>query len=220
MESNSIIKLKKKLQSLKMTIKLWLAEDNKKLNANKQSILSRLAVLDKSFDQGRCNDELIQESEVRKLSFKGIDLLSLIKKKVGNGEATSFWDDVWLGDAPLKHTYLRLYLLELDKHASVSSKLRDNSISDSFQRTPRGGVEEEQLLLLNSDTSTVILPNISDRWTWRLDSAGNFSIRSAHEFIDDSFSLRRKLVLDGLSISLLKSISLHGGSLWISFLQG
>nr|GEX19500.1 ribonuclease H-like domain-containing protein [Tanacetum cinerariifolium] len=32
--------------------------------------------------------------EVRKLSIKGIDLLSLIKKKVGNGEATSFWEDV------------------------------------------------------------------------------------------------------------------------------
>nr|GEV85076.1 hypothetical protein [Tanacetum cinerariifolium] len=66
--------------------------------------------------------------EVRKLSIKGIDLLSLIKKKVGNGETTSFWDDVWLGDSPLKHTYPRLYLLELNKHASVASKLRDNSL--------------------------------------------------------------------------------------------
>ncbi|GKD91132.1 RNA-directed DNA polymerase, eukaryota, partial [Tanacetum coccineum] len=41
-------------------------------------------------------------NEVRKLASKGIDLLSLVKKKVGNGEATSFWNDLWLGDFPTK----------------------------------------------------------------------------------------------------------------------
>ncbi|GKD61594.1 hypothetical protein Tco_1299103 [Tanacetum coccineum] len=92
-------------------------------------------------------------SEVRKLSNKGIDLLSLVKKKVGNGEATSFWNDVWFGDCPLKQSYPRLYSLELDKHASVASKLRDNSLSSSFRRSPRSGIEEEQLLLLISNTS-------------------------------------------------------------------
>ncbi|GJQ95252.1 RNA-directed DNA polymerase, eukaryota [Tanacetum coccineum] len=46
-------------------------------------------------------------NEVRKLASKGIDLLSLAKKKVGNGEATSFWNDVWLdpsGDFSVKLT--------------------------------------------------------------------------------------------------------------------
>nr|GEZ25781.1 RNA-directed DNA polymerase, eukaryota [Tanacetum cinerariifolium] len=52
MSSNSILNLMNKLRSLKSAIKLWLSEDNKMSNANKQSILSRLIVLDKSFDQG------------------------------------------------------------------------------------------------------------------------------------------------------------------------
>ncbi|GJR14799.1 RNA-directed DNA polymerase, eukaryota [Tanacetum coccineum] len=125
--------------------------------------------------------------QVRKLSNKGIDLLSLVKKKIGNGEATSFWNNVWLGDSPLKQAYPRLYLIELDKHASVASKLRDNSLTGSFRRSPRSGIEEVQLLLLISNTSSVMLPNISDRWTWRLDSSGVFSVKSAREFIDDSF---------------------------------
>ncbi|GJT26323.1 RNA-directed DNA polymerase, eukaryota [Tanacetum coccineum] len=86
-------------------------------------------------------------SQVRKLSNKGIDLLFLVKKKVGNGEATSFGNDV----------------------------------------SPHSGIEEEQLLFLISNTSSAMLPNISDRWTWRLDSLGVFSVKSVSEFIDDYF---------------------------------
>ncbi|GJT48981.1 hypothetical protein Tco_0975138 [Tanacetum coccineum] len=92
------------------------------------------------------------------VSAKGIDLLSLVKKKSGNGDVYSFWNDVWLGDFPLKQTYPRLYFLELDKHVSVASKLRANSLISSFRRSPRSGIEEEQLLLLISNTSSVILP--------------------------------------------------------------
>ncbi|GJV06109.1 RNA-directed DNA polymerase, eukaryota [Tanacetum coccineum] len=40
------------------------------------------------------------------------------------------------------------------------------------------GIEEEQLLFLISNTSSAMLPNISDRWTWRLDSLGVFSVKS------------------------------------------
>ncbi|GKA27508.1 RNA-directed DNA polymerase, eukaryota [Tanacetum coccineum] len=74
MGSNSILNLMNKLRSLKSAIKLWLAEDNKKSNANTQTIISRLTILDKSFDQGTCNDELLQE---RSNLFN--ELLDLIK---------------------------------------------------------------------------------------------------------------------------------------------
>ncbi|GJS19991.1 RNA-directed DNA polymerase, eukaryota [Tanacetum coccineum] len=93
----------------------------------------------------------------------------------------SSWDD-----SPLKQTYPRLYFLELDKHVSVASKLRANSLISSFRRSPRSGIEEEQLLLLISNTSSVILPNISDRWSWLLDPSGDFLVKSTREIIDDS----------------------------------
>ncbi|GKB16780.1 RNA-directed DNA polymerase, eukaryota [Tanacetum coccineum] len=111
--------------------------------------------LDNSSSYSRRSPWLDIVNEVRKLASKGIDLLSLVKKKVGNGEATSFWNDVWLGDFPLKQTYPRLYFLELDKHVSVASKLRANSLISSFWWSPRSGIEEEQLLLLISNTSSV-----------------------------------------------------------------
>ncbi|GJS09721.1 RNA-directed DNA polymerase, eukaryota [Tanacetum coccineum] len=147
--------------------------------------------LDNSSSYSRRSPWLDIVNEVRKLASKGIDLLSLVKKKVGNGEATSFWNDVWLGDFPLKQTYPRLYFLELDKHVSVASKLRANSLISSFRRSPRSGIEEEQLLLLISNTSSVILPNISDRWSWLLDPSGDLGQllgKIDNEFIVDSMT--------------------------------
>ncbi|GJZ86392.1 RNA-directed DNA polymerase, eukaryota [Tanacetum coccineum] len=117
---------------------------------------------------------------------KGIDLLSLMKKKVGNGENTSFWDDIWLDDYPLKHLYLRLYALEIVKHASVAVKFRDSSLISSFRRAPRIGMEEEQLRLLGASTTFVLLPGINDRLVWRLESLGDYSVISTCSFIDDS----------------------------------
>ncbi|GJT26818.1 RNA-directed DNA polymerase, eukaryota [Tanacetum coccineum] len=99
--------------------------------------------------------------EVTALSRKGINFLSFIKKKVGNGEHTCFWEDAWLDDCPLKSSFPRLYALENVKQ------------------------EEEQLLLLVDKISLVMLSNSLDRWSWTLTSSGEFSVKSARNHIDD-----------------------------------
>ncbi|GJW21128.1 nuclear pore complex protein NUP93A [Tanacetum coccineum] len=100
---------------------------------------------------------IIREFET--LSLKGINLQSHMKKKVGNGIHTLFWEDPWLNDLPLMNV---------------------------FPRPPRGGIEEVQLGLLVDKLVPVILTNSNDRWIWSLDSACVFSVKSARSFIDDS----------------------------------
>ncbi|GKE78455.1 hypothetical protein Tco_1544575 [Tanacetum coccineum] len=96
-------------------------------------------------------------SENESLSSKGINLNLFMKKKVGNGDHTLFWEDTWLTNSPLKTIFPRLYALECDKHASVAAKFRDSSMFASFRRAPRGGSEEEQLHLLANKVAPVIL---------------------------------------------------------------
>ncbi|GJV87082.1 RNA-directed DNA polymerase, eukaryota [Tanacetum coccineum] len=72
------------------------------------------------------------------------------------------------------------------KLCSVAVKLRDTSLISSFRRPPRGGIKEE-MRLLGDIISSVVLSHSSDRWIWRLDSLGDFSVKSLRCYIDDSF---------------------------------
>ncbi|GJU50755.1 RNA-directed DNA polymerase, eukaryota [Tanacetum coccineum] len=61
MEEINIIKLKKKLQALKSSIKQWLSEEKQLSGAAIRSVHERLTVLDKSVDQFKCNEEMVNE---------------------------------------------------------------------------------------------------------------------------------------------------------------
>nr|GEX64210.1 RNA-directed DNA polymerase, eukaryota [Tanacetum cinerariifolium] len=70
--------------------------------------------------------------------LEGIDLLSLYKRKLGNGALTTFWDDIWCGNIPLKTRFPRIYMLDYDKVCSVSNRLHVSDWSFILRRIPRG----------------------------------------------------------------------------------
>nr|GEX54355.1 RNA-directed DNA polymerase, eukaryota [Tanacetum cinerariifolium] len=86
--------------------------------------------------------------EINVLRSKGIDFLSLIRKKVGNCEDTLFWEDTWFDGISLKQQFSRLYSLESAKHINVAEKMNHPSLSWSYRREPRGGIDEEQQNML------------------------------------------------------------------------
>ncbi|GKA16839.1 hypothetical protein Tco_0696676 [Tanacetum coccineum] len=58
-EPNGLIRLKKKLQALKIAIKAWSKEANKRSNDRKINIQQNLTEVDKLIDQGKSNDEIL-----------------------------------------------------------------------------------------------------------------------------------------------------------------
>ncbi|GJZ29745.1 RNA-directed DNA polymerase, eukaryota, partial [Tanacetum coccineum] len=93
---------------------------------------------------------------------------------------SKFGDEV----AP-KNGYPRIYALESSKSITVGMKVAQPSLAFSFRRAPRGGVEQEQFDEIVALVNDVILAPISDRWTWTLESSGDFSVASVRKLIDD-----------------------------------
>nr|GEX59988.1 RNA-directed DNA polymerase, eukaryota [Tanacetum cinerariifolium] len=61
--------------------------------------------------------------EMHQLKVKGFDFMSLCSKKVGDGNNTNFWFDIWKGDNNLHDTFPRMFALETDKQSTVAAKI-------------------------------------------------------------------------------------------------
>ncbi|GJV98598.1 hypothetical protein Tco_1553850 [Tanacetum coccineum] len=103
---------------------------------------------------------------------------------LGNGVNTRFWVDNWYEGGVIKELFPRMFTLELNKNASVSSKLNASSLDNSFQRKARSGIEEMQLNSLAEISRMTTLVPCEDRYVWTLESDGVFSVASIRKEID------------------------------------
>nr|GEX32047.1 RNA-directed DNA polymerase, eukaryota, reverse transcriptase zinc-binding domain protein [Tanacetum cinerariifolium] len=123
---------------------------------------------------------------IESLTLHGIDLVSFITPKLGNGANTSFWDVACCRDISFKNLVPRLYALESMKNIKVASKLSHGGLEFSFRRNPRGGVEQAQFERLKETVKGVTLSNSNDRWSWSLVGSGDFSMSSVTKLIDNA----------------------------------
>ncbi|GKB67695.1 RNA-directed DNA polymerase, eukaryota [Tanacetum coccineum] len=124
--------------------------------------------------------------EVNALKFQGVDLLANCKLRVGSGMRAKFWSDIWIKDNQLCFLFPRLYALENNKECLVAEKMQ-GSITGSFRRSVRGGVESQQLEHLQVLIEAVVLSNADDRWVWDLNGEGTFHVKDARKIMDDFF---------------------------------
>nr|GEX54009.1 reverse transcriptase domain-containing protein [Tanacetum cinerariifolium] len=99
--------------------------------------------------------------DISSLKHKGVDILPLAKRRLGNGENTLFWEDKWIGEGTLKTKYPRLFALKHQKSISVAAKINQPSLVHSFRRLPRGGIEDEQYRDLSTSTTDVLFQTCS-----------------------------------------------------------
>ncbi|GKB02748.1 hypothetical protein Tco_0830837 [Tanacetum coccineum] len=95
--------------------------------------------------------------EMHVLVLKGFDLMAHCKKRIRDGNNTSFWRDSWIGDQPLYLMFPRIFILEKEKEITVASKLRLPSVDSSFRRQIRDGIERQQWMDLIYVLDCVIL---------------------------------------------------------------
>ncbi|GJR02953.1 RNA-directed DNA polymerase, eukaryota, reverse transcriptase zinc-binding domain protein [Tanacetum coccineum] len=124
-------------------------------------------------------------NELHKLKNQDLDLISLMKKKVGNGVDTLFWEEVWRGDNMFKSCFPRVYALEYDKSIMVAAKLAHDDLGSFVRRMPRDEAELMQFSELKTAFAGLQLPMIHDRWSWSIVGSRDFSVASVRKYIDD-----------------------------------
>ncbi|MCH80143.1 LINE-1 reverse transcriptase like [Trifolium medium] len=107
-------------------------------------------------------------------------------KKIGNGGATSFWHDSWLGPQPLKEVFPRLFLLSVQKECSVLEV--GQLISGRWEWGVRWRrnlfVWEEELRDSLLEVLTPIqLSNSKDEWRCHYANGGLFSVSSLYKYL-------------------------------------
>ncbi|GKB73439.1 RNA-directed DNA polymerase, eukaryota, reverse transcriptase zinc-binding domain protein, partial [Tanacetum coccineum] len=125
-------------------------------------------------------------SSIRRLKSKGIDLLSLCVRKIGNGASCRFWDDIWCGNQPFKLQFPRIYQLESVKDCFIADRIGISDWIAVFRRPPRGGAETSQFNDLLSLIQDVVLSDSSDSWMWSVDASSGYTVASGRTLIDSN----------------------------------
>ncbi|GJY08314.1 RNA-directed DNA polymerase, eukaryota, reverse transcriptase zinc-binding domain protein, partial [Tanacetum coccineum] len=173
--------------------------------------------------------DIIRESLT--LTKKGIDLLDFVRKKVGNGEDSLFWEDNWLNEKVLKHEFPVLFVLESSKQITVADKLKSESFATSYRRVPRRCIEVNIILIkINVFAWRVHLDNIPTRLNLSLRGVDipfiicpicNISMKStSHHLFSCTLARQlRRLVVRWWELEFLKFISYEEWLLWLNTIR-
>ncbi|GJR04144.1 RNA-directed DNA polymerase, eukaryota, reverse transcriptase zinc-binding domain protein [Tanacetum coccineum] len=123
-------------------------------------------------------------NSVAKLKDKGVDLLAACNRSIGDGTSTSFWNEIWCGDHPLKASYPRIYTLDTDKECMVAHRFNLSDWNIVLRRMPRGGIELVQFTALLEAIRDVSITDKQDAWKWALNSKG-FNVAFPRIHIDE-----------------------------------
>nr|XP_043630064.1 uncharacterized protein LOC122601363 [Erigeron canadensis] len=112
--------------------------------------------------------------------------LHAMSKKIGKGDNTLFWYDVWIGNETLACRFARLFNLEQVKKCSVMERWNNNSFYSNWRREIRGGVESCEMSNLISILNNIKLNDEPDAWVFSVSNVTEFEVKGVRKFIDDT----------------------------------
>ncbi|XP_030479135.1 uncharacterized protein LOC115696374 [Cannabis sativa] len=147
------------------------------------------------------------------------EYLRLVKFKVGKGDKIRFWEDEWLGDSSLLHTYPGLALISRAKNVYIIELVAEGGaagesvVSWDF-KFRRNLLEKEipSLIGMLQQMEQVKLLNVNvDIRIWKPDATGVFSSKSAFAWFNSNQNVARP----PWTKSLWKSIALSRVKIFI-----
>jgi hypothetical protein len=113
---------------------------------------------------------------------------------IGNGQKTRFWEDIWLGDTPLKDQYPMLYNIVNHANVTVAQALASNALNIGFRRvlTP---YKWDRWVDLVTRVMSVQRTDSEDTFRWKLTNSGSFTVKSMYlDLLNDHTMYLKKYI--------------------------
>lgn len=116
-----------------------------------------------------------------------------LEKKVGDGEGTNFWNDVWAGESSLRNQFPRLFHLSRSKDKCIKEMGAWVEGVWSWRWEWRKDLFDLDLNVFSQLLSTVnrckVQEDIMDCWNWRVHPAGVYMTKLDYMEITDRKSI-------------------------------
>ncbi|XP_071715094.1 uncharacterized protein [Rutidosis leptorrhynchoides] len=116
----------------------------------------------------------------------GISFSNSFIRSIGDGKSTSFWDDIWVGNASFKDRFKRLHRLEIDKDIKISSKIEEfkGDGLGNWAYPPMGRTNSELNELRDTVRNLQVTEGKKDCWSWNLNSKGIYTVKECSVIVD------------------------------------
>jgi mannosylglycoprotein endo-beta-mannosidase len=119
---------------------------------------------------------------------KGVNWFTqVVTKKVGRGNSTLFWKDIWVGNQTLEQQFPRLYSISIQQEEVVGNMgMWTNGVWRWELRWRREFFiwEENVVTQLVEILNDITLLEEEDSWMWRPNVGDGFSVKSLYETLD------------------------------------
>jgi hypothetical protein len=113
---------------------------------------------------------------------------------IGNGQKTRFWEDIWLGDTPLKDQYPMLYNIVNHTNVTVAQALASNALNIGFRRVLTT-YKWDRWVDLVTRVMSVQRTDSEDTFRWNLTNSGSFTVKSMYlDLLNDHTMYLKKYI--------------------------